>query len=88
MHETQGTMKGCVILLDEPGIHLHPEGQQDLLRRLETYAEGNSLLYTTHLPFMLDLQEPQRIRVLSETENGTVVPEEQRQPASIFSGSV
>ena len=74
MHETKGTFEGCVILLDEPGLHLHPEAQKDLLLRLEEYAKGNTLLYTTHLPFMIDLNHPDRIRVLEETDdNGIVV---------------
>lgn len=74
MHETKGTFKGCVILLDEPGLHLHPKAQEDLLSRLNHYAQGNQLLYTTHLPFMIDLGYPERIRVLKETDNnGTVV---------------
>lgn len=73
MHESEGTFKGCVILLDEPRLHLHPESQKDLLRRLEHYADGNTLLYTTHLPFMIDLKYPDRIRVLKETDNGIVV---------------
>lgn len=73
MHESEGTFEGCVILLDEPGLHLHPEAQKDLLLRLEEYAKGNMLLYTTHLPFMIDLNHPDRIRVLKETDNGIVV---------------
>lgn len=76
MHETKGTMKDCVILLDEPGLHLHPKAQRDLLERLADYASGNTLIYTTHLPFMIDLQEPQRIRVISETDHGTTVGED------------
>ena len=73
MHESEGTFEGCVILLDEPGLHLHPEAQKDLLLGLEEYAKGNMLLYTTHLPFMIDLNHPDRIRVLKETDNGIVV---------------
>ncbi len=73
MHESEGTFEGCVVLLDEPGLHLHPEAQKDLLDRLEYYAKGNILLYTTHLPFMIDLNHPDRIRVLKETDNGIVV---------------
>lgn len=76
MHETRGTLKNCVILLDEPGLHLHPQAQRDLLERLESYAEGNTLIYTTHLPFMIDLRAPERIRVISETEGGSVVSED------------
>ena len=73
MYETKGTFKDCVLLLDEPGLHLHPGAQQDLLRRLESYAKDNVLVYTTHLPFMLDLRRPERLRVLSETPKGTTV---------------
>lgn len=82
MYESNGTFKNCVILLDEPGLHLHPDAQRDLLRRMEAYAKGNMLVYTTHLPFMIDLREPDRIRVLSETPNGTVVTDDltQTQP--------
>lgn len=73
MHESNNTFKGCVLLLDEPGLHLHPDAQKDLLARLETYAQGNTLIYTTHLPFMIDLRQPERIRTLSETANGITV---------------
>ena len=73
MQETKEAFKGCVILLDEPGLHLHPEAQQDLLRRLEEYATENTLIYTTHLPFMIDLECPDRIRILKERDNDIVV---------------
>ena len=76
MHETDGTFRNCVILLDEPGMHLHPEAQQDLLLRLEEYAIGNTLLYSTHLPFMINLREPNRIRMLEERKSGNVVTSE------------
>lgn len=73
MHETQGTFKDSVILLDEPGLHLHPDAQKDLLVRLADYAAGNTLIYSTHLPFMIDLRHPERIRALSESDHGIVV---------------
>lgn len=76
MHESGGTFRNCVLLLDEPGLHLHPGGQTDLVRRLEQYAATNTVIYTTHLPFMLNLREPQRIRVVSESARGTVVNED------------
>lgn len=73
MHESRGTFGGCVLLLDEPGLHLHADAQRDLLARLEAYARENRLIYTTHLPFMIDLRRPERIRTVSESGNGTVV---------------
>lgn len=76
MHESQGTFENCVVLLDEPGLHLHPGAQSDLLARLDEYAKGNTLVYSTHLPFMLDLRRPERIRVINESDNGAVVTED------------
>ena len=73
MHGTKSVFKGCVILLDEPGLHLHPGAQKDLLGRFEEYAQENTLLYTTHLPFMIDLKHLDRIRILKEVDNKIVV---------------
>ena len=45
-------------------------------------AEGNVLIYSTHLPFMIDLRQPARIRVMSETTQGNAVSDDltQSQP--------
>lgn len=66
MYETQGSMAGAVILLDEPGLHLHASAQRDLLKRMKAYANGNQLLYSTHLPFMLDFGRLENIHVCEE----------------------
>jgi hypothetical protein len=76
MHDSEGTFEGCVLLLDEPGLHLHPGGQDDLLRRLDEYAAKNVLIYSTHLPFLIDLREPKRIRVISEKDSAATVTED------------
>ena len=76
MYESQGTFKGCVLLLDEPGLHLHPDAQKDLLERIEAYSNDNTLIYSTHMPFMIDLRKPETIRVISESTKGTVVSED------------
>ena len=54
----------------------HPGGQEDLLERLDAYAEQNTLIYTTHLPFLLDLREPKRIKVIQQTELGAVLSDD------------
>src|SRR5450755_2635447 len=69
MHDSGGTFAGCVLLLDEPGMHLHPGGQDDLLRRFDAYARENTLIYTTHLQFLVDIREPSRIHVMKERED-------------------
>ncbi len=66
MHDSGGTFRDCVLLLDEPGLHLHPGGQADLLKRLDAYSADNILIYTTHLPFLVDLREPRRIHVIQQ----------------------
>ncbi|NPV69847.1 MAG: AAA family ATPase [Firmicutes bacterium] len=76
MHASKGTFQNCVVLLDEPGLHLHPDAQKDLLKRLREYSGDNTIVYTSHLPFMVDLERPDRIRVLSESPNGTIVTDD------------
>jgi hypothetical protein len=53
---------------------------------MEEYARDNTMIYTTHLPFLIDLRRPERIRVLNETEHGTIVSSDltQSQPESKF----
>jgi predicted ATP-dependent endonuclease of OLD family len=66
MYETKGKFENAVILLDEPGLHLHAAAQQDLLKRLEAYAGKNQLIYSTHLPFMIDFTRLDNIYVCEE----------------------
>jgi len=67
-HATSGDFANTVLLLEEPGIHLHPAAQADLLRIFETLSESNQLIYTTHLPSLVDPGYPERIRIV-ELEN-------------------
>jgi len=76
MHDSEGTFEGCVLLLDEPGLHLHPGGQEDLLKRLDAYAEKNTTIYSTHLPFLVDLREPARIKVINQGPDGAIVSDD------------
>lgn len=73
---SQGTFENCVILLDEPGLHLHPDGQRDLLERLKNYSVDNVLIYSSHLPFMIDLNHPESIRIINESPEGTKISDE------------
>lgn len=75
-HESKGTLRGAILLLDEPGLHLHPTAQEDLLRRLEAYAKDNQVIFTTHLPFMIDLSRPERIKIVDARPTGSVVIED------------
>ena len=73
MESLQG--KDTVLLLDEPGLHLHPAAQKDLLRVLGKLSEKNQVIYSTHSPFMIDLDHIDTISVLAETPKGTKISE-------------
>jgi len=79
MHDSDGTFEGCVLLLDEPGLHLHPGAQEDLLKRLDAYSAKNTTIYSTHLPFLVDLREPARIKVINQEAGAAVVSEDLEQ---------
>ena len=66
MSETKGDFENSVILLDEPGLHLHAAAQRDLLDRMKEYAKTNQLIYTTHLPFMVEFTRLDNIFICEE----------------------
>lgn len=69
--------RNIVYLLDEPGTSLHVNAQRELLALFQHLAgKGNQVVYTTHSPYMLDLEENgvHRIRaVVKNTEGFTYV---------------
>jgi predicted ATP-dependent endonuclease of OLD family len=62
--------KDAVLLLDEPGLHLHPTAQQELLEFFEKLAGSNMLLYSTHSPFLIDGEHIHRVRPVTEDDTG------------------
>lgn len=58
----QSASKKSILLLDEPGLHLHASAQKDLLEQFENIARNNQIIYTTHSPFMINKNYPERIR--------------------------
>ena len=68
-HASKGQFKNCVLLLEEPGIHLHQSAQSDLLQVFERLADANAILYTTHLASMVDAAFPERIRIVETEDN-------------------
>ncbi len=74
MYETRGEFKNAIILLDEPGLHLHAAAQRDLLDRMRAYSKSNQLIYSTHLPFMIEFTRLDNIYVAEELpKEGTTV---------------
>lgn len=61
----------AILLLDEPGLSLHPLAQKDLSAFFDGLAKTNQLLYTSHSPFLIDADRLDRARKVFVTENGT-----------------
>jgi predicted ATP-dependent endonuclease of OLD family len=62
-----------IYLFDEPGISLHVNAQNELLKLFVNLAEkGNQIVYTTHLPTMLNLENGgiHKIRSVSKDITG------------------
>lgn len=86
--------QNAILLLDEPGVTLHPLAQKDLFLFFENLAQSNQMLYTTHSPFMVDSNHLERVRaVYIDTDGKTVVSPDLRaaerakgknQPQSIY----
>jgi hypothetical protein len=91
-HASKGQFKNCILLLEEPGIHLHYSAQADLLQVFERLAETNTILYTTHLASMVDLGFPERIRIVeAHDKHATVrhgVVSSQRGPMAVIEMSL
>lgn len=72
--DTQGGNKeDAVLLLDEPGLHLHAIAQQDLLSHFEADFR-NQIIYTTHSPFMIPVRNISSVRTVNiSADAGTTV---------------
>ncbi len=68
--ESEGGYKDAILLLDEPGLNLHPTAQQGLISFFEKLAEKNPILYSTHSPFLIDGEHIHRVRPVTEDETG------------------
>lgn len=62
--------RDAVLLLDEPGLHLHPTAQQELISFFEELSKGNQLVYSTHSPFLIDGEHIDRVRPVKEDASG------------------
>ena len=68
--ESEEGHKDAILLLDEPGLHLHPTAQQELIAFFEELSQTNQLAYTTHSPFLIDGQHLHRVRPVTEDDTG------------------
>ncbi|MEM9953627.1 MAG: AAA family ATPase [Chloroflexota bacterium] len=53
-HHYHNKRKNALFLLDEPGAYLHADAQDRLLDRLKELSQFNRVIYTTHLPALVN----------------------------------
>jgi predicted ATP-dependent endonuclease of OLD family len=69
--EAEAEHVNSILLLDDPGLYLHGTAQAKVVEFLEKLSQDNQVLYTTHSPFMVDVNHLERARAVYEDENGT-----------------
>lgn len=69
--EAQGAHQKAILLLDEPGLHMHGTAQAKVVKFLEKLSQENQTMYTTHSPFMVDADHLERVRIVYEADDGT-----------------
>ena len=69
--EAKDAHQNAILLLDEPGLHMHGTAQAKVVKFLEKLSKDNQTLYTTHSPFMVDADHLERVRIVYEVEDGT-----------------
>lgn len=69
--ESERDHKNSILLLDEPGMSLHPLAQRDLSAFFENLSKTNQILYTSHSPFLIDADRLERARKVYVDTDGT-----------------
>ena len=62
LQESNGLHRRAVLLLDEPGLSLHPLAQRDLSAFFDEIARAHQIVYTAHSPFLVDANRLERAR--------------------------
>lgn len=61
-----------VILIDEPGLYLHPKAQEEMREKvLYNFSKQNQIIYTTHSPYLINANELQTIRLVEKKERNS-----------------
>lgn len=64
------SLSGHVLLIDEPGGFLHPQGQKDVLKELTSLSSKNQIVYTTHQTFLINKNLPDSVRIIKREKRG------------------
>jgi predicted ATP-dependent endonuclease of OLD family len=68
-----------ILLIDEPGTNLHLGAQLQISNILKEFQHGSQVVYTTHMPHLIDYQNPKSVICLMydpETRTHSINPTE------------
>ncbi|MBR4407021.1 MAG: AAA family ATPase [Clostridia bacterium] len=63
-----GLKPGDIILIDEPGVYLHPKAQLDMLEFIKKQSEQYQIIFTSHSPYLINKDDLSHLRLI-EKEN-------------------
>jgi hypothetical protein len=58
---SNASARNTLLLLDEPGVHLDPRNQKRIRGLLERLSEESQVFYSTHSPYLIRRDRPERI---------------------------
>lgn len=60
----KNSLENYILLIDEPGVFLHPRGQKDILNEIKSISIKNQVIYSTHQTFLIDKNNPDTVRII------------------------
>ncbi len=68
-------LPGDIVVLDEVGVHLHPQSQIELRNIIKEYGIKKNITFvvTTHSPFFLDNDHLDEVRLITKTNGHTKI---------------
>lgn len=57
-----------IILIDEPGLYLHATAQKDMLNIFLEESKKHQIIFTTHSPYLIDVNNLSRIRLVEKNK--------------------
>ena len=57
-----------ILLIDEPGLYLHASAQKDVLEILKDISCESQVVFSTHSPYLMDVQRLDRVRLVSKSD--------------------
>ncbi|MDD5165610.1 MAG: AAA family ATPase [Candidatus Pacebacteria bacterium] len=68
LEATAKSGSGRVFLIDEPGANLHAKAQKDILSVFEKQKDNLQIIFTTHSPYLLDVEKVYRVHAVERAD--------------------